>query len=126
MSTGFLCRRPRRDLCGIQSAQEGPQRVILLAQREGYPEIENQHLEKDGPNAEPIRTEADAYGRDAPRRLTDRVVAGVKIKIDPTPKPSQIVSHIQGDDGLVGLEQMLLDQRVRFRRAMRDHVLPLE
>lgn len=100
--------------------------MILLTECEGYPDVENQHLQKNGADAEPIGTEANAYGRDSPRRLPDRTVASVKIKIDPTPKPSQIVSHVQCDDGLVGLEQMLLDQRVRFRRAVRDDVPPLE
>lgn len=84
--------------------------MILLAERERYPEVESQHLDNNDTNAEPVGTEADTYGRDAPRRLTDRAVAGVEVKIDPAPELSQIVAHVQRDDGLVGIEQMLLHQ----------------
>lgn len=54
-------------------------------------------------------TRTRALGRIDGERMPTQAFAGVEIEIDPTPKPGQIVAHIQCDDGLIGLEQMLLD-----------------
>src|ERR1700709_2495066 len=100
--------------------------MISPAKREGYPEIKDEDFSDDRPDAEPIRAKTNADRRNPPWRLSRRVVACVEIEIDPAPKPSEVIAHIQSDNRLVGFEQMFLNKRIGVGRAMSDRILSLQ
>src|SRR6202043_400195 len=107
----------------VQGARKGRQSVVLLAERERYPDVEEEHLDDGDPDAQPIGTQADGRDGNTPWRFADGAVAGVQIEVDPVPKPGEVVSHVQGDDRLIGLQQVLLDEQVGLYGATRHHVL---
>jgi hypothetical protein len=100
--------------------------MVPGAKREGDPDVKKEYRGDGDHDAQPIRAQAHGSDGDTPWGFPDGAGARVQIEVDPIPHRGEVVSHVQGHDRLVRLQQVLLDERVGIDSATGDDILPFE